>query len=127
MSNVKPQPPRIVQRLLLRVLRADLAEEVLGDLEEKFLAMAGKHPLWRARLNYIYQALHYIRPFALRKKNSVSLNHITMFRSYVKIGWRNLLRQKMFSAIKIGGFAIGIAACLLIALYVRQELTYDRH
>jgi putative ABC transport system permease protein len=89
--------------------------------------MAGKHPLWRARLNYIYQALHYIRPFALRKKNSVSLNHITMFRSYVKIGWRNLLRQKMFSVIKIGGFAIGIAACLLIALYVRQELTYDRH
>lgn len=50
-----------------------------------------------------------------------------MIPGYFKIGWRNLSRQKMFSAIKIGGFAIGIAACLLIALYVGQELAYDRH
>jgi putative ABC transport system permease protein len=50
-----------------------------------------------------------------------------MLENYLKIAWRNLLRQKMYSIIKIGGFAIGIAACMLIALYVQQELTYDRH
>jgi putative ABC transport system permease protein len=50
-----------------------------------------------------------------------------MLASYFKIAWRNLLRQKMYSIVKIGGFAIGIAACMLIALYVQQELTYDRH
>lgn len=33
----------------------------------------------------------------------------------------------MYSAIKIGGFALGIAACLLIALFIRQELTHDLH
>jgi putative ABC transport system permease protein len=127
MEKTKPQPPRIVQAFLQKVLRDDLAEEVLGDLEEKFLTMAARHSLWRARLNYVYQALHYIRPFAIRKTKSEPLNHIAMFSSYFKIGWRNLSRQKMFSAIMIGGFAIGIAACLLIALYVRQELTHDRH
>ncbi|MBN1996636.1 ABC transporter permease [candidate division KSB1 bacterium] len=50
-----------------------------------------------------------------------------MFRNYIKIAWRNLAKQKMFSAINIGGFALGIAACLLIALYISDEFRYDRH
>ncbi|MBA4054730.1 MAG: hypothetical protein C0490_08470 [Marivirga sp.] len=50
-----------------------------------------------------------------------------MFENYFKIGWRNLIRQKMYSSIKIGGFAIGVAACLLITLFIRQELSYDLH
>lgn len=49
-----------------------------------------------------------------------------MFRSYFKIAWRHLLKQKMYSAIKIGGFALSIAACLLIALYIKHELSYDK-
>jgi len=50
-----------------------------------------------------------------------------MFRNYFKIGWRNLAKQKMYSFVKIGGFALGIAACLLIALFIRDELSYDLH
>ncbi|HEX6891110.1 MAG TPA: ABC transporter permease [Chryseolinea sp.] len=50
-----------------------------------------------------------------------------MLQNYIKIAWRNLLRQKLYSLVKIGGFAIGIAACIVIALYVQQELTYDQH
>lgn len=49
-----------------------------------------------------------------------------MLSSYFKIAWRNLSKQKMYSSIKIGGFALGIAACLLIALYIRHELSYDK-
>ena len=48
-----------------------------------------------------------------------------MIRHYLKIAFRNMSRQKMYAAINIGGFAIGIAACLLIALYIRHELSYD--
>ncbi len=50
-----------------------------------------------------------------------------MFKNYFKIAWRNLTKQKMYSSIKIGGFALGIAACLLIALFISDELSYDRH
>ncbi|OEK05526.1 hypothetical protein BFP71_09635 [Roseivirga misakiensis] len=50
-----------------------------------------------------------------------------MQRHYLKISWRNLLRDKVFSSIKIGGFAVGIAACILIALYINHELSYDKH
>jgi putative ABC transport system permease protein len=50
-----------------------------------------------------------------------------MLHNFIKIAWRNLLRQKLYSFVKIGGFAVGIAACLIIGLFVRQELTYDVH
>jgi len=49
-----------------------------------------------------------------------------MLSSYFRIAWRNLSKQKMYAFIKIGGFALGIAACLLIGLYIRQELSYDK-
>ncbi len=50
-----------------------------------------------------------------------------MIKSYFKIAARHLVKQKMYSAIKIGGFALGIAACLLIALYIKDELGYDKN
>ncbi len=49
-----------------------------------------------------------------------------MFRNYFTIALRQLRKQKLYSVIKIGGFALGIAACLLIALYIRDELSYDK-
>jgi putative ABC transport system permease protein len=50
-----------------------------------------------------------------------------MFKNYFRIAARHLRKQKMYSAIKIGGFALSIAACLLIALYIKDELSYDRN
>jgi len=120
------KPPKYAQRLLLLFLRGDLAEEVLGDLEERFYADGKTKSPARARLLYWYQVIQYMRPFAIRTSRT-SINHYDMFENYFKIGWRNLVKQKMYSAIKIGGFAIGIAACLLIALFIKDELSYDLH
>jgi len=50
-----------------------------------------------------------------------------MFKNYFKIAVRNLWRNKGFSAINIFGLALGIATCLLIMLYVQNELSYDRY
>lgn len=49
-----------------------------------------------------------------------------MIKSYITIALRQLKKQQMYSLIKIGGFALSIAACLLIALYINDELSYDR-
>ncbi len=49
-----------------------------------------------------------------------------MLKNYLKIALRQLKKQKMYTAIKVGGFALGIAACLLIALYIRYETSYDQ-
>ncbi|MCK8492710.1 ABC transporter permease [Spirosoma sp. RP8] len=50
-----------------------------------------------------------------------------MFRNYLKIALRNLLKHKAFSFINIAGVAVGLACFLLIALYVKDELSYDRY
>ena len=49
-----------------------------------------------------------------------------MFKNYFRIALRNLWRNKGFSAITIFGLAIGMATCLLITLFVTDELSYDR-
>ena len=48
-----------------------------------------------------------------------------MFGSYIKIAIRNLLRFKVYSAINIAGLAIGMTCCILILLYIYNELSYD--
>ncbi len=49
-----------------------------------------------------------------------------MFRNYILIALRNLLKQKGYSAINILGLSIGMTCCLLILLWVADELSYDR-
>ncbi|WDF53875.1 ABC transporter permease [Mucilaginibacter sp. KACC 22063] len=49
-----------------------------------------------------------------------------MIKNYLKIAFRQLRKQRLYAAIKIGGFSLGIAACLLIALYIKFELSYDK-
>ena len=49
-----------------------------------------------------------------------------MFRNYLKIALRNIKRQKGYSFINIAGLAIGMACCILILLWVQDELSYDR-
>ncbi len=49
-----------------------------------------------------------------------------MIKNYLKIAWRNLMKNKTFSFINILGLTIGLASFLLIALYVFDELSFDR-
>jgi putative ABC transport system permease protein len=50
-----------------------------------------------------------------------------MFSNYIKIAWRNLLKNKTFSLINIIGLASGLACFILITLYITDELSYDRY
>jgi putative ABC transport system permease protein len=49
-----------------------------------------------------------------------------MIVTYLKLAFRNLRKNRLYSFLNITGLALGICACLLIALYVRDELSYDR-
>ena len=122
-----PKPPKYAERLLCWFLKRELAEEVMGDLDEKFYNTLRKKSLAEAKRNYWYQVLSYCRPFAIKSFRSKHLNRIIMVKNDVKIAWRHLVKQKMYSSIKIGGFALSIAACFLITLYILDELRYDQH
>jgi putative ABC transport system permease protein len=49
-----------------------------------------------------------------------------MLRNYFKTAVRNLLRNKLYSFISIAGLAVGIASCLAILTFVRDEFSYDK-
>jgi len=50
-----------------------------------------------------------------------------MLTHHLTIAFRHLWKQKMYSAIKIGGLALGIAACILLILYLKHEMSYDTY
>ena len=117
-------PPNLANRLLRWFLRSELQEEVEGDLGERFQEVVKAKSLFRAKLDYWYQVLHYIRPFALGKW--IFPLDLGMQRSHLKVGWRSLFRHKWNSLINIGGLSVGMGICLVICQYVLFELDYDR-
>jgi putative ABC transport system permease protein len=50
-----------------------------------------------------------------------------MFKSYLKLAWRNLLKSKMYSGLNIVGLATGMAVALIIGLWVWDELSFDKY
>jgi putative ABC transport system permease protein len=125
LKNQNLIPPKVATKLLHAFLRTDLAEEVEGDLEEKFYSDIKNKTFLRARFSYWYEVLSYLRPFAIRKSKSHS-NYYAMYSSYFKIGWRNLLKNKTYSVINISGLAIGMAVAILIGLWIFDELSFNK-
>ena len=60
---------------------------------------------------------------------SVGADHKSpsMFKNFFKIAWRNLVKSKGYSAINIGGLAVGMAVAILIGLWVYDELSFDKY
>ena len=50
-----------------------------------------------------------------------------MFKNYLKTALRTLSKNKFYTSINIVGLAVGLATCLLIVLYVFDELSYDKY
>ncbi|TMI71617.1 MAG: FtsX-like permease family protein [Bacteroidetes bacterium] len=50
-----------------------------------------------------------------------------MIKNYLKVAWRNLMKNKIFSFINVFGLSIGLTCCMLIALYINYESGYDRY
>jgi len=72
-----------------------------------------------------------IRPVILRSESppnwaSEKLKRNIMLRNYLKTAWRNLLRNKMYSSINIGGLAIGMSVSFMLFIYVYNEFSFDK-
>lgn len=128
-KNKKITPPRLAERFLLWFLKTDLAEEVLGDLEEKFYSQLEKKSARKARRNYWLQVFNYLRPFALRifsVHSKYRSNFITMLKHNLLISFRSFMRFKSTFFINLTGLASGLACTLLIYLWVADEMKMDR-
>ncbi len=125
MSN---KPPRLPLRLFRWFCHPKLKNSIEGDLMELYEERKVVSGKLKADLKFVRDVLLLFRPGIIKPAEGYqNLNNYGMLKNYFKIGWRSLVKQKMYSVIKIGGFALGIAACLLITLYIKDELSYDQH
>ncbi|MEM1120708.1 MAG: ABC transporter permease, partial [Bacteroidota bacterium] len=117
-----PNPPKWANRFLEWFCHPDLLEEIQGDAYELFDARVKKNGLSTARRQFIWDVLRSFRLSTIKNLNPMPI----MLRYNFKTAFRQIKRQKFYSAVNIIGLALGIACCLLIALYIKDELSYDQ-
>ena len=119
---MKVSPPKRAQKILSWFCKDQWIDELLGDLDEEFedrLLSDGKR---KATFNYYKQVLLLLRPHILKGKEKTP----NMLSNYIKSARRTLAKNKVYSIINISGLTVGITCCLLISLYVRDEMSYDK-
>lgn len=116
------KPPGIAEWIMERLSRPGEDFSIAGDLREDFEDLAAEKGLAYARVWYWFQLLKSLPGFL---KNSIIWS-VIMIKNYLKIAVRNLRKHKGYSFINIFGLAVGLATCILIILWVQDELSYDR-
>jgi putative ABC transport system permease protein len=105
-----------------------MQDYIEGDLMEVYEARKAKSGKLKADFRFIIDVLLLFRPGIIKPKEGYrNLNNYGMVKNYVKVGWRNLLRSKSYSAINIGGLSIGMAITILIGLWIWDELSFNKN
>ncbi|MCP4727618.1 MAG: FtsX-like permease family protein [bacterium] len=121
MQKNKNRPPRLARWILQHLVEDNLRSIAMGDFEEQFLYLSENRGIRYAKINYWLQIFAVIPAFI-----SNSLRRFGMYKNYLKIAFRNIKNHKSYSFINIAGLAIGLACCMLILLFVQDELSYDK-
>ncbi len=98
-----------------------------GDLMELYEERVREKGKRKADLQFITDVLLLFRPGIIKPKEGYkNMSNYGMVKSYVKMGWRNLARNKSYSAINIGGLAVGMAVTILIGLWIWDEVSFNK-
>ena len=119
------RPPKNADRLLSWFCKTELLEGIAGDLHEFWDRAEQKG--FRTQLQYWYQVLHIMRPFAFKRLKLLQHNFFTMIRFNLLLSFRNMRRNKLYTALNVAGLSLAFISCLFIALYVLDEQSFDSH
>lgn len=121
MSRPDSTLPLWAERLLVHLASAHNREVVVGDFAELFA--------WRTEESGRSRALLWFWGQVLKSLPAFISNGFTfggaMLKNYATVAVRNLRKRRFYTAINVGGLAVGMAACLLIFQYVTFEQSYD--
>ena len=125
---MKSSPPRPFLRFFRWYCHPKLKDSIEGDLMELYQERVKDFGKRNADQKFIADVLLLFRPGIIRPTGGYkNLTQYDMYKSYFKIGWRNLLRNKGMASINICGLALGIATCIVMMLFVVDELSFDRY
>ena len=119
------QPPKIFCALLNAVCPAN-RQDVKGDFLELYqqrLEISGK---FKANAGFLTDLFTTLPLLWIIKNENVTPKPKSMLIPNLKIAQRSLVRNKLYTVINIAGLSVSLAACLLIALFVRDETSFDR-
>lgn len=117
-------PPKYGRKLLKWVISEELFDDIDGDLIELYNNNSASLGKRKANRLYLLNVLQSVRNIHLRRKLKI-YNPLVMYKNYFKIALRNLVKYKGYSFINLFGLALGMSACLLILLFVNNELSFD--
>ncbi|WP_420320387.1 ABC transporter permease [Flagellimonas sp.] len=128
LKKEKHNPPKWILSFFHWFCHPDYLEDLEGDLRERFGTRVKEHGVSNARWLFILDVLRLFRPGLIRSfPGTLNMFDYDMFRNHLKIGFRNLLKHRVFTLINIGGMTVGMTCFILIALYIQYELSYDQH
>ena len=122
MNRSQFRPPRLVWFILRWFADDEMLASMEEDLEARCAKAAEKYGSIQARLLCNLQGIVLLFSFSIES----FFWGITMFRNYVKVAFRHIKRRKVYSFINILGLTIGMACFILIGLWVKDELSFDR-
>jgi hypothetical protein len=124
-------PPQWIDNLLECFCAPHLLEEVQGDLHERYFLRVQKVGKTKAGKQYLWEVMVYLRPSVIKRNSydysSTSFFSWNMLHHYFKTAYRNLLKNKGYSLINIGGLTVGMAVAMLIGLWVYDELSFNTY
>src|SRR5258708_39713179 len=125
---IRNRPPKFFLRFFRWFCHPKLRDSIEGDLRELYGEREGESGKLKANIKFIIDVLLLFRPGIIKPTEGYkNLNTYGMYKSYFKIGWRNLLRNKGYSFINIGGLAIGMTVAMLIGLWVFDEISFNKY
>ena len=123
---MRTTPPKLYTRLFKAFCKPSLYQELQGDLEEEFnfnLKTLGEK---KAKIIYRKEVLKMLRASVIRKpKIIVNMFRTSLFQTHLKLAFRNLLRNKVFSAINIFGLAAAITVSMFALNIIYTGLSID--
>lgn len=125
-NNFKPTPPGFFLRFFRWYCQPDMLDYIEGDLMEVYRRRLKESGKRKADLHFIKDVIFLFRPGIIRTSSQhQNINNYGMIKSYFKIGWRNLIRNKSYAVINIGGLAVSMTCGILIFALVMHHLNFD--
>ncbi|PZR34442.1 MAG: hypothetical protein DI538_16650 [Azospira oryzae] len=119
-------PPQQALRFFRWYCHPKLVHYIEGDLMELYQERVKDKGKRSADIQFIIDVILLLRPAIIRPaKDQEQLNNHIMFKSYFKIGWRSLIRNKSYSFINIAGLALSMTCGILLFTFVKHHLGFD--
>ncbi len=123
---MKNQAPQLPLRFFRWFCHPKLRNSIEGDLMELYEERKVKNGKLKADLRFILDVVLLFRPSIIKPAEGYqNLNTYGMFKSYFKISLRHLIKNKTFAFINVFSLAVGLAACVVIYLFVSDERSFD--